>query len=182
MTISFVSAAADSIGAHAVGDLILVFASNTSTTTHPGVGPGFIDLGSHDNGVKYARRYAYRIAESNSETLGTWPNGGYVQVGVYRATEPWHPPTIALAVSGAYPNLANPGGLSNWFVRSAISTSGSWAGAWTSRTPFGYDSNGSVVGDANSVGSSPTINNLGCTVGIADGFSATVASDLLAMM
>lgn len=71
------------LGTHAAGDLILVFAYRDGSTTAPSLVSGFTNVvngGANTNSA----RCAFKIAASSSETIGTWTNATSVIVVVIR--------------------------------------------------------------------------------------------------
>ena len=90
MTISYISAATNAgdtvtIGTHAAGDTIIIWAFNDGATTIPTLPSGFINVQTV-SGSSTAARLAYKIATTSSETSGTWTNADGLIAVVYRTT------------------------------------------------------------------------------------------------
>ena len=94
-TISFVTslnAAANTLTtpAHQVGDLILVFATRTGSTTAPSLPTGFTSIGTSSAGFgggSSSARLGYKIAtgtDSTGDPTGTWTNATQVVEVIYR--------------------------------------------------------------------------------------------------
>lgn len=99
MSISLVSntqALSDTLtpGTHAAGDLLLAFAANDNSVTVPTLPSGWVNLGSVGNSL-IGSRFAYKYAQSSSETFGTFTNADHVSLTVWRGSAntivmPWH--------------------------------------------------------------------------------------------
>ena len=90
MTISYISAASaasDSVtlGTHAAGDTILISAYNDGATTVPSLPSGWIGFITQ-SGSLTGWRVGYKVAQTSSETSGTWTNADGVIAVVYRPT------------------------------------------------------------------------------------------------
>jgi hypothetical protein len=88
VTISFISAAAaasDSvaIGTHAAGDTIITWTFNDGVATAPSLPSGWINVFPL-TGSLTGVRLAYKVAQSSSETSGTWTNADGIIAVVYR--------------------------------------------------------------------------------------------------
>lgn len=89
MAISFVgaaSAAATSLTlpTHQAGDLILLWAYRSGSTTAPTLPSGWIDINSSGNNNN-SSRLAYLIATGAGTASGTWTNATHISSAVYRA-------------------------------------------------------------------------------------------------
>lgn len=89
MAISRISAATStgnsvSIGTHAVGDFICVFAFNDNSTTIPSLPTGWINHAALSS-TSLALRIGYKTAQSSTETSGTWTNADGCIAVVYRS-------------------------------------------------------------------------------------------------
>lgn len=171
MTISYVSATfapANTVAmpSHAAGDLIMCFTVGMSEPALPAGWTNLATWTASTGGQTYHLRLGYKTAASSSETTGTWTNSIQTAVFVYRTTLEWQTPTVATSAT-TYPDLANPGGLSNWFIRSGLSGITLTTG-WTSRGAV-FDS-GDVAVSASSVGDNASgSGSLGTfTIGISD--------------
>ncbi|OBB15038.1 hypothetical protein A5761_14945 [Mycolicibacterium setense] len=85
--IEFVSAASGSgtMPTHAAGDTILAFVVRADSGTLPGLASGYTSLaaqGGFSGG--FSLRVASKVAESNSESGGTWTSASFIGVLVYR--------------------------------------------------------------------------------------------------
>lgn len=81
-------------GTHAAGDLLLAFAANDNSITVPTLPSGWVGLGSVGNSL-IGLRFAYKYAQSSSETFGTFTNADHVSLTVWRGSAntivtPWH--------------------------------------------------------------------------------------------
>lgn len=85
--ISFASAASDSVtlGTHASGDLILVFSYNDGANTAPSLPDSTWLNINNATGSTSGTRIGYKIAQSSSETSGTWTNADGLIAIVYRS-------------------------------------------------------------------------------------------------
>jgi len=90
MTISFV--AADSandtsiaIPSHQQWDLLIECVFRNSSAASPTIPTGWTVVGNA-YGASNALIFAFKIAESDSETSGTWTNADHIAVGVYRSS------------------------------------------------------------------------------------------------
>jgi hypothetical protein len=76
------------VPAHAVGDLILIFAYETGSATVPTVPAGYTSLGNFSNGGSPSSRHAgvlgYKIATATNDTSGTWTGATNLVCMVYR--------------------------------------------------------------------------------------------------
>jgi hypothetical protein len=128
---SFTSALSDSIaiGSHQTGDLIFIFAGRTNTT--PATVPsGWVQMGSGGaNGV--STNSGWKIAQSSSETSGTWTNASVLICAVYRADtgilafSTAANGSTATGTSISFPSLTNglvyrAGSLDNWYLGIAM--------------------------------------------------------------
>jgi hypothetical protein len=89
MTISYISqasAASDSVtlGTHAAGDLLLVFAYNDGSATIPSLPSGWLNL-HNVTAATGSYRIGFKVATASSETSGTWTNADGVIAVVYRS-------------------------------------------------------------------------------------------------
>jgi surface protein len=73
--------------AHQAGDLILAFAFRSGSTTATTLPAGWTSIALAGANVTHGR-LAFKIAESDSETSGTWTNATRVIFQVYRNAEP----------------------------------------------------------------------------------------------
>lgn len=127
MTISRVGAVtelADTaiLPAHAVGDLIMVFAYRAGARyPRPSLPVGFTNLHEGWSGLNCSR-IGYKIATTASESIGVWGGASAVVAVVYRCTGRWKGPLIAVTGNAfaayiiRYPELAARPGM---FVRFA---------------------------------------------------------------
>lgn len=90
MAISRISSATGTntatLGTHAAGDLILVFAYRDGNTTAPSLASGFTNIQASGSNTNSARM-GWKIAASGSETVGTWTNATSVIAVVYRGAD-----------------------------------------------------------------------------------------------
>ena len=89
MTISRISSATNAgdtitIGTHASGDLILIFAYNDGANTAPSLPSGWLNI-NNGTGSTSGTRIGYKVAQSSSETSGTWTNADGLIAIVYRS-------------------------------------------------------------------------------------------------
>ncbi len=99
MTISRISSATNAgdtitIGTHASGDLILIFAYNDGANTAPSLPTGWLNI-NNGTGSTSGTRIGYKIAQSSSETSGTWTNADGLIAVVYRSDVGLVIPTLA---------------------------------------------------------------------------------------
>lgn len=99
MTISRISSATNAgdtvtIGTHASGDLIVVFAYNDGATTAPSLPSGWLNI-NNGTGATSGTRIGYKVAQSSSETSGTWTNADGLIAIVYRSDAGLVIPTYA---------------------------------------------------------------------------------------
>jgi hypothetical protein len=99
--ISSASAASDSVtlGTHASGDMILIFAYNDGANTAPSLPTGWLNI-NNATGSTSGTRIGYKIAQSASETSGTWTNADGLIAIVYRSDAGLVIPTLAGFNSG----------------------------------------------------------------------------------
>lgn len=89
MTISYISqasAASDSVtlGTHAAGDLLFLFAYNDGSSTIPSLPTGWLNF--HNlTAATGSYRIGFKVATSSAETSGTWTNADGVIAVVYRS-------------------------------------------------------------------------------------------------
>jgi len=83
--ISAVSAASTSVtlGTHAAGDIIIIFAGRAASSTPPTLPSGWTNINSGGSSTA-SIRIGYKVAASSSETSGTWTNASRVCAVVYR--------------------------------------------------------------------------------------------------
>jgi hypothetical protein len=89
MAISYVGAASDNgdtvtLPTHQAGDLIVLFVYRTTSSTAPTPVTGWL-LKTSDSSGANALLVAFKIANSNSETAGTWTNATQIGAAVYRS-------------------------------------------------------------------------------------------------
>lgn len=99
MTISRISSATNAgdtitIGTHASGDLILVFAYNDGANTAPSIPGTWLNI-NNGTGSTSGTRIGYKVAQSSSETSGTWTNADGLIAVVYRSDVGLVIPTLA---------------------------------------------------------------------------------------
>lgn len=99
MTISRISSATNAgdtitIGTHASGDLILIFAYNDGANTAPSLPAGWLNI-NNGTGSTSGTRIGYKVAQSSSETSGTWTNADGLIAVVYRSDVGLVIPTLA---------------------------------------------------------------------------------------
>lgn len=75
------------IPTHQVGDLIIAFAYRDGSTTAPTVPSGWTVIGSASGGNQNSSVACYKIAQSTSETFGTFTNATSVLCHVYRGAK-----------------------------------------------------------------------------------------------
>lgn len=88
MSISYISAATNAgdtvtIGTHAAGDTIIIWAFNDGVATAPSLPSGWINVFPL-TGSLTGVRLAYKVAQTPSETSGTWTNADGIIAVVYR--------------------------------------------------------------------------------------------------
>lgn len=71
------------VPAHAIGDLILVYAFRNASTTAPSLATGFTSVLTK-SGTSCSMRVGYKIATATNDTSGTWTNATETIVVVYR--------------------------------------------------------------------------------------------------
>lgn len=89
MAISYISqasATSDSVtlGTHASGDLLLVFAYNDGSATIPSLPSGWLNL-HNVTAATGSYRIGFKVATTSSETSGTWTNADGIIAVVYRS-------------------------------------------------------------------------------------------------
>jgi hypothetical protein len=89
VTISYISAATNAgdtvtIGTHAAGDTIIIFAYNDGSSTIPTLPSGWASFISASATALSANRIGYKVATTSSETSGTWTNADGLIAVVYR--------------------------------------------------------------------------------------------------
>jgi hypothetical protein len=159
MAVSYVGSATGSttatVPAHAIGDLIVIAAWNTSATL-PTMGAGYTSAGTVVNGASASGRVAYRVATATNDASGTWSNCVSIWCVVYSGTGT---PGTATSNTGSgtaigYPalTLTQPG--ASWVVRpgAALAASTMNSSALTGYTNrvngpqvATFDSNGTVA-------------------------------------
>lgn len=93
MPISYIGSATGTTSAtlpsHEAGDLILAFAYRDGSTTVPTQpsGVNWSSVATANNGNTNSSRLGYKIAQSSSETTGTWTNATSVIFAVYRGVK-----------------------------------------------------------------------------------------------
>lgn len=135
MAISYISqasAATDSVtlGTHARGDLLLVFAYNDGSATIPSLPTGWLNVFNVSNAAG-SYRVGFKIATTSSETSGTWNNADGVIAVVYRSDAGLVVPAFSAnnaqtSVSVNYPAVASVNNRENvdqWFVGLALQRS-----------------------------------------------------------
>ena len=127
---------------HATGDLILGFGTNDNSTTAPTLPTGWDALLSIGSGTG-AVLVAYKYAQSNAETFGTWTNADHVSVTC------WY---------GSSNTMVWP-----WFIstQTATSTNMTWAAQATGTFRTGSEDNVLVAWGHNR----SSTNNLALTLG-----------------
>jgi hypothetical protein len=91
MAISFISSASNlgnsitSFPSHEKNDLLLIFAYNDGTSTPVTRPSGWISRTVLAIGASGSLTVAYKVAENNSTTSGTWTNADVIMVMVFRA-------------------------------------------------------------------------------------------------
>lgn len=99
MTISRISSATNAgdtitIGTHASGDLILIFAYSDGANTAPSLPTGWLNI-NNATGSTSGTRIGFKVAQSSSETSGTWTNADGLIAVVYRSDVGLAIPTLA---------------------------------------------------------------------------------------
>lgn len=133
MAISFISASAaeaNSItipgsGTYATGDILIIWAFNSTSTTAPTLPVGWTQVSPSgiNTGTLCSSACAYKIAASGSETSGTWTNASEIVCHIYRGQATSTPLVNAGAQTGTnatvnYSGIASmtgPG--TSWIVR-----------------------------------------------------------------
>jgi len=92
VTISRISSATNAgdtvtIGTHAAGDTIFILAYNDGSGTIPSLPAGWLNHHTLANSTIQGIRVGYRVAQSSSETSGTWTNADGLIAVVYRGSE-----------------------------------------------------------------------------------------------
>lgn len=122
------SAAATSVAipTHAVGDLILVFATrdgNTAVPSKPSAGgtvPAWVDIQSGAGANTCSARLAYFVATATNHTTGTWSNATGIAVMVYRGQDATTP--IGASAEGG----ASSNSISYPAITMAVTDGSSW--------------------------------------------------------
>jgi hypothetical protein len=119
MAISFVSA--DSVygdgstltmPTHQSGDLILLMAARRSNTLpSEETGENWTAITTAQTGSTMSARFAYKVAASGSENVGTWTNAEMVIVAVYRGQHASDPLGGSLASTATASNQMSYGGI-----------------------------------------------------------------------
>ena len=73
------------VPAHTVGDIIIVFAYRTGSTTPPTLPSGYTSILTK-TGATCSARLGYKIATSTSDTSGTWTNSSALVCHVYTSS------------------------------------------------------------------------------------------------
>jgi hypothetical protein len=73
------------VPAHNIGDLIVIFAYRSGSTTAPTLGAGFTNLRTQ-SGTTCSGRIGFRVATSTSDASGTWTNASHLTCLVYRSS------------------------------------------------------------------------------------------------
>lgn len=92
MAITYISSAVSGTTAittmptHATGDLLLMWAYRTGSTSAPTIPSGWttVSSGTGGGGSSNAYALAYKVAASSSETSGTWTSATHLELQVYR--------------------------------------------------------------------------------------------------
>ena len=128
------------IPAHQVGDLLVIFAFRNAATA-PSLPAGWTNA-CNDSGGSTSARVGYTIADTTSETSGTWTNATALLVHVYRSTTGFASAPGACAWGNAsasttltYPALTlSKTDHSSWVARAAMAS----AGTNIQSAPTGY--------------------------------------------
>lgn len=75
---------------HAIGDLILIFAAHSASTTTPTIAAGYTSIGTKVGGTgatnAISTSVGYKIATATNDASGTWTGAGQMGAFVYRPT------------------------------------------------------------------------------------------------
>lgn len=85
---------------HQAGDIIFIFAFNSGAATNPSLPAGWTSLGTNNNN-SVGGRIGYKIAQSASETSGTWTNATQLVCAVYRNQSTNKNPIATLSANAA---------------------------------------------------------------------------------
>ena len=149
------TAATVTIPAHAVGDLMVVVAFRTSSTTAPGIPGGWTSTHSTGSGGVPSVTVGWKIATATNDASGTWTNANFMIALVYRGATGLGGAGSTRAASSSYScpaiTMSNATG-SSWVIRAAYNTSDSIGTAPAGHTLRGYntrlqvfDTNGGVT-------------------------------------
>ncbi len=75
------------LGTHAKGDIILIFAFRDGSATNPTVPAGWTTLTITTDGTTCSVSMGWKIATSNADTSGTWTNATGLMCHVYRGAD-----------------------------------------------------------------------------------------------
>jgi hypothetical protein len=184
--------------AHAVGDLILVFASRSGNVAPPTVPAGYTSLGTKA-GTSISSVLAYRIATATNDAGGTWTNATGVVFEIYRSSSGNFviAANSAASSSSTTSTVAIPS-LSNIYEQSGMSWAAGFVGNSSSTNittaPTGMtfrdgtttgtgrigsmDTNGGVTGWVSANVTLATANSTSWTVEIVDGTQMHGAFDV----
>jgi hypothetical protein len=76
---------------HKAGDIILIFAYRDGSATNPTIPAGWTKITNTLDGTSCSVSIGWKVAQSGSETSGTWTNATHLQVIVYRGVDPITP-------------------------------------------------------------------------------------------
>jgi len=114
MPISYIGSATGTTSAtlpsHEAGDLILAFAYRDGSTTVPTQpsGVNWSSVATANNGNTNSSRLGYKIAQSSSETTGTWTNATSVIFAVYRGVKQNTPLGVNAGTNGSSSTISFP--------------------------------------------------------------------------
>lgn len=87
--ISSASAEANTVtlGTHAQGDIIIIYAVRDGSTTNPTIPAGWTNITNTSDGTLMSISVGWKIATSNANTSGTWTNATGLMCHVYRGAD-----------------------------------------------------------------------------------------------
>lgn len=188
---------------HSVGDLIVIFAYRTGSTTAPSLGAGYTSILTK-SGTTCSARIGYRIANATNDASGTWTNSSALVCHVY--TSSLYSSGSSMAIGGSassssttvtvnYPALtmtngggtswaAGFGGVSNLTQTIATAPAGmtneSLETAAASQAA-GHDTNGTVSSwsSTNATDTGTAGNSVSCTLEICENAAGAAISNIV---
>jgi len=76
---------------HKAGDIILIFAFRDGNVTNPTIPAGWNTITNTLDGTSCSVSIGWKVAQSGSETSGTWTNATHLQTIIYRGADPNSP-------------------------------------------------------------------------------------------